>query len=109
MLDRMGVASAEIVDLSYFPVEALMHIQEAYKGQRLGLELLQRTMLGSGKGTSQATQQALLATYDPDARFKDMIANGEVSFDGITLAEKLHGLLPYAAWAAAVAFTFFVG
>ena len=57
-LDRMGIASAEIVDLSYFSVEALMHIQEAYKGQRMGLELLQRTMLGSGKGTSQATQQA---------------------------------------------------
>ena len=46
MLDRMGVASAEIVDLSYFPVETLMHIQEAYKGQRLGLELLQRTGVG---------------------------------------------------------------
>ena len=44
-----------------------------------------------------------------DARFKDMIVNGEVSFDGITLAETLHGLLPYAAWAAKVAFTFFVG
>ena len=52
LLDRMGIASAEIVDLSYFSVDALMHIQEAYEGQRLGLELLQRTMLGSGKGTS---------------------------------------------------------
>jgi hypothetical protein len=45
LLERMWIASTEIVDLNNFSVEALMHIQEAYKAQRLGLELLQRTML----------------------------------------------------------------
>ena len=49
LLERMGLASVEIVDLSNFSVEALMHIQEAYKGQQLGLELLQRTMMGRVK------------------------------------------------------------
>ena len=30
LLERMGIASVDIVDLSGFSVEALMHIQEAY-------------------------------------------------------------------------------
>ena len=105
----MGIASVDIVDLSGFSMEALMHIQEAYYGQRLGLALLQQTMLGSGEGTSLATQQALFIKHDPDARFKDMIANGEVSFSDVSLGESLHGLFPYAAWVAQVAFTYFIG
>jgi hypothetical protein len=109
LLERMGIASVDIVDLNGLSIEALMHIKEAYYGQRLGLELLQKTMLGSGKGTSLATQQALMITKDPDARFKDMIANGDVSFSDVSLVESLHGLFPYAAWVAQVAFTYFIG
>ena len=50
-----------------------------------------------------------MITKDPDARFKDMIANGDVSFSGISLVESLHGVFPYAAWVAQVAFTYFIG
>ena len=38
-----------------------------------------------------------------------MIAYWDVSFSDVSLAESLHGLFPYAAWVAQVAFTYFIG
>lgn len=108
-LARMGTLSRAPMDISNFPVEALIGIHDSLIAQHLGVSILEKSMTVSGAGTSLATQKAMAALRDPDALFKDMILDGQVSFDDISPYEQITWVLPYGAWIARATFAFHIG